>query len=149
MVRDVRPDVGDGTRRRRPTAHSAGHLRCWRGPLSHHRRWPRFGRAQNREGSGSRPRCSKPRSLGVYEAANYFANGIRPPSSALSAPRPTRFQTSDGWLTIGGARLFQLCAMIGKSNCDPRFKTNAERVKNNDLIVGLLQTVASAAPPTG
>ena len=31
--------------------------------------------------------------------------------------------------------------MIGKSELadDPRFKTNAERVKNNDLIVGILQ----------
>jgi crotonobetainyl-CoA:carnitine CoA-transferase CaiB-like acyl-CoA transferase len=67
-------------------------------------------------------------SLGVYEAAKPYQV----------------FQTSDGWLTIGGAQqnfFRKLCAMIGKPELadEPRFKTNAERVKNNDLIVGLLQ----------
>jgi crotonobetainyl-CoA:carnitine CoA-transferase CaiB-like acyl-CoA transferase len=86
-------------------------------------------------------------SLGVYEAANYFANGIRPPKlgQAHRGSSPYQvFQTSDGWLTIGGAQqnfFKKLCALIGKPELpdDPRFKTNAERVKNNDLIVGLLQ----------
>jgi crotonobetainyl-CoA:carnitine CoA-transferase CaiB-like acyl-CoA transferase len=86
-------------------------------------------------------------SLGVYEAASYFANGKRPEKlgQAHRGSSPYQvFQTSDGWLTIGGAQqnfFRKLCAMIGKPEFadDPRFKTNAERVKNNDLIVGLLQ----------
>ena len=86
-------------------------------------------------------------SLGVYEAANYFANGKRPEKlgQAHRGSSPYQvFQTADGWLTIGGAQqnfFRKLCAMIGKPELadDPRFKTNAERVRNNELIVGLLQ----------
>ena len=43
-------------------------------------------------------------SLGVYEAANYFANGMRPEKLGQghrgSSPYQV-FQTADGWLTIG------------------------------------------------
>jgi crotonobetainyl-CoA:carnitine CoA-transferase CaiB-like acyl-CoA transferase len=86
-------------------------------------------------------------SLGVYEAANYFANGIRPEKlgQAHRGSSPYQvFQTSDGWLTIGAAQqnFFQkLCALIGKPELadDTRFRTNAERVKHNDILVGLLQ----------
>jgi len=54
------------------------------------------------------------------------------------------FQTADGWLTIGGAQqnfFRRLCALIGKPELadDPRFKANADRVRNNDQIVALLQ----------
>ena len=45
-------------------------------------------------------------SLGVYEAANYFANGKRPEKlgQAHRGSSPYQvFQTADGWLTIGGA----------------------------------------------
>src|SRR6267143_89299 len=86
-------------------------------------------------------------SLGVYEAANYFANGKRPAKlgQAHRGSSPYQvFQTSDGWLTIGGAQqnfFRKLCALIGKPELadDPRFKSNAERMKNNEAIVGLLQ----------
>jgi len=86
-------------------------------------------------------------SLGVYEAANYFANGIRPEKlgQAHRGSSPYQvFQTSDGWLTIGGAQqnfFRKLCALVGKPELadDPRFKANADRVKNNELIVGILQ----------
>lgn len=86
-------------------------------------------------------------SLGVYEAANYFANGIRPEKLGQahrgSAPYQV-FQTSDGWLTIGAAQqnfFRKVCALVGRPELadDPRFKSNADRVKNNDLIAGLLQ----------
>ena len=86
-------------------------------------------------------------SLGVYEAANYFANGKRPEKLGQahrgSAPYQV-FQTSDGWLTIGAAQqnFFRtLCALVGQPALadDPRFKSNAERVKNNGLIVEILQ----------
>lgn len=86
-------------------------------------------------------------SLGVYEAANYFANGKRPEKLGQahrgSAPYQV-FQTSDGWLTIGAAQqnfFRMLCALVGQPALadDPRFKSNAERVKNNGLIVDILQ----------
>jgi len=86
-------------------------------------------------------------SLGVYEAANYFANGRRPEKlgQAHRGSSPYQvFQTADGWLTIGAAQqnfFEKLCAMIGKPELarDPRFKANAQRVKNNDVLVDLLQ----------
>jgi crotonobetainyl-CoA:carnitine CoA-transferase CaiB-like acyl-CoA transferase len=86
-------------------------------------------------------------SLGVYEAANYFANGLRPEKLGQahrgSAPYQV-FQTSDGWLTIGAAQqnfFRKVCALVGRPELadDPRFRSNADRVKNNDLIAGLLQ----------
>ena len=86
-------------------------------------------------------------SLGVFEAANYFATGKRPAKlgQAHRGSSPYQvFQTADGWLTIGGAQqnFFQkLCALIGKPGIaeDPRFKSNGQRVKHNDEIVALLQ----------
>ena len=86
-------------------------------------------------------------SLGVYEAANYFANGLRPEKLGQahrgSAPYQV-FQTADGWLTIGAAQqnfFRKVCVLVGRPELadDPRFKSNADRVKNNDLIAGLLQ----------
>jgi crotonobetainyl-CoA:carnitine CoA-transferase CaiB-like acyl-CoA transferase len=86
-------------------------------------------------------------SLGVYEAANYFATGVRPEKLGQghrgSSPYQV-FQTSDGWLTIGAAQqnfFRKTCEMIGKPELpdDPRFKTNALRVKNNTAIVDILQ----------
>jgi len=86
-------------------------------------------------------------SLGVYEAANYFATGVRPEKLGQghrgSSPYQV-FQTSDGWLTIGAAQqnfFRKVCELIGKPELpdDPRFKTNALRVKNNGAIVALLQ----------
>ena len=87
-------------------------------------------------------------SLGVYEAANFFANGKRLERLGQghrgSSPYQV-FQTRDGWLTIGAAQqnfFVKVCEMIGKPELpqDPRFKTNALRVQNNDAIVAILQT---------
>ncbi len=86
-------------------------------------------------------------SLGVYEAANYFATGIRPEKLGQghrgSSPYQV-FQTKDGWITIGAAQqnfFKKTCEMIGKPELvdDPRFKANALRVKNNAAIVEILQ----------
>jgi crotonobetainyl-CoA:carnitine CoA-transferase CaiB-like acyl-CoA transferase len=86
-------------------------------------------------------------SLGVYEAASYFASGKRPEKLGQghrgSSPYQV-FQTADGWLTVGAAQenfFRKLCEMIGKSELvdDPRFTTNALRVKNNDQMVAILQ----------
>lgn len=86
-------------------------------------------------------------SLGVYEAANYFATNKRPEKLGQghrgSSPYQV-FQTKDGWITIGAAQqnfFKKTCELIGKPELvdDPRFKTNALRVKNNEAIVALLQ----------
>lgn len=86
-------------------------------------------------------------SLGVYEAANYFATGVRPEKLGQghrgSSPYQV-FQSKDGWFTIGAAQqnfFAKVCSMIGKPELvdDPRFKTNALRVRNNAEIVALLQ----------
>ena len=86
-------------------------------------------------------------SLGVYEAASYFATGKRPEKLGQghrgSSPYQV-FQTADGWLTVGAAQenfFRKFCEMIGKPELvdDSRFKTNALRVKNNDQMVAILQ----------
>jgi crotonobetainyl-CoA:carnitine CoA-transferase CaiB-like acyl-CoA transferase len=86
-------------------------------------------------------------SLGVYEAANYFATGVRPERLGQghrgSSPYQV-FKTTDGYITIGAAQqnFFKgLCELVGKPEVpdDPRFKTNALRVKNNAAIVAILQ----------
>jgi crotonobetainyl-CoA:carnitine CoA-transferase CaiB-like acyl-CoA transferase len=86
-------------------------------------------------------------SLGVFEAANYFASGQRPEKlgQAHRGSSPYQvFKTSDGYITIGGAQqnfFVKFCALVGKPELvdDPRFKVNALRVKHNDEIVSILQ----------
>jgi crotonobetainyl-CoA:carnitine CoA-transferase CaiB-like acyl-CoA transferase len=50
----------------------------------------------------------------------------------------------DGWVTVGAAQQNfweRLCGLLGAPELprDPRFATNADRVRNNDELVGLLQ----------
>jgi crotonobetainyl-CoA:carnitine CoA-transferase CaiB-like acyl-CoA transferase len=93
-------------------------------------------------------------SLGVYEAASYFATGKRPEKlgQAHRGSSPYQvFQTADGWMTIGGAQqnfFRRVCALIGKPELadDPRFKANADRVRNNDQLVAILQAEIGKQP---
>src|SRR5690606_37970531 len=86
-------------------------------------------------------------SLGVYEAAHVFATGERPPrmGQAHRGSSPYQaFQTADGWVTVGaGQQSFweRLCEVLEVSELcrDPRFRTNADRVLNNDALVERLQ----------
>jgi crotonobetainyl-CoA:carnitine CoA-transferase CaiB-like acyl-CoA transferase len=86
-------------------------------------------------------------SFGVYEAAHYFATGTRPPriGQAHRGSSPYQvFQTADGWLTIGGAQqnfYERLCDIVDRPELktDPRFRSNAERVRHNDVLIALLQ----------
>ena len=123
--------------------------------------WPRFAGA-HKTGEGQWVETSLLEatvSLGVYEAANYFANGMRPEKlgQAHRGSSPYQvFQTSDGWLTIGGAQqnfFKKLCAMIGKPELadDPRFKTNAEQGEEQrpDRRPSCRPKSPSAAPPSG
>ncbi|HTP82874.1 MAG TPA: CoA transferase [Alphaproteobacteria bacterium] len=92
--------------------------------------------------------------MGVYEAAGYFATGT-PPARLGQGHRgavPYQvFQTADGWLTIGAATQHlweRFCRVIGRPDLmqDPRFTSNAERVKNRAVLVPTLATVIRTRP---
>lgn len=86
-------------------------------------------------------------SLGVYEAANVFATGEVPERLGQahrgSAPYQL-FATSNGYLTIGGAQdnfWRGTCVILGCEHLieDPRFKSKADRVRNNKELVEELE----------
>jgi crotonobetainyl-CoA:carnitine CoA-transferase CaiB-like acyl-CoA transferase len=85
--------------------------------------------------------------LGVYEAAHVFTHGTRPERMGQlhRGNSPYRvFRTRDGFITVGAnkdAFWRGLCDMIGRPDLpnDPRFATNADRVRNNDALVPILQ----------
>jgi crotonobetainyl-CoA:carnitine CoA-transferase CaiB-like acyl-CoA transferase len=86
-------------------------------------------------------------SLGVYEAAHYFATNERPPRIGQkhrgSAPYRI-FATADGHIAFGAsqqnfwARLCDIVEMPALRD-DPRFADNAARVANNDALVAILE----------
>ena len=85
-------------------------------------------------------------SLAVYESAHYFATGTRPEriGQAHRGSSPYQcFQTADGYITVGASQqhfFTQLCTLLDLPELadDPRFKTNAERVKYNGTLVAML-----------
>ena len=86
-------------------------------------------------------------SLCVYEAAHYFALGTRPPRIGQqhrgSSPYQV-FETADGYITIGAShqRFFVgLCEIVGLPDLaeDARFKVQADRVRNNKVLIAVLQ----------
>jgi crotonobetainyl-CoA:carnitine CoA-transferase CaiB-like acyl-CoA transferase len=81
-----------------------------------------------------------------WQSAIYFATGEPPgPSGSahiLSAPYQA-FRAADGWLTIGGANQpnwERLARVLDAPEWleDPRFRSNAERMKNLDALVTLI-----------
>ena len=81
--------------------------------------------------------------LGVYEAANVFANDEVPERLGQahrgSAPYQL-FPTADGYMTIGGAQdnfWRGACKILGCEHLidDPRFQSKADRVANNKALV--------------
>jgi crotonobetainyl-CoA:carnitine CoA-transferase CaiB-like acyl-CoA transferase len=81
-----------------------------------------------------------------WQSAIFFASGVAPgPSGSahiLSAPYQA-FRAADGWLTIGGANQpnwERLARVLGAPEWleDARFRTNAERMKNLDALVALM-----------
>ena len=86
-------------------------------------------------------------SLGVYEAANVFAN-VEVPERLGQAHRGSApyqlFPTSDGYVTVGGAQdnfWRGTCKILGCEQLveDPKFKSKAERVANNKELVSELE----------
>ena len=86
-------------------------------------------------------------SFGVYEAAHVAATGERPPrlGQAHRGSSPYQlFETQDGSITVGASQpnfWLRLCEILELPELvrDPRFTTNAERVKNNGALVEILQ----------
>lgn len=86
-------------------------------------------------------------SLGVYEAAHYFATGERPARIGQkhrgSAPYRI-FATGDAYISFGASQenfWRRLCVIVEMPELleDARFTTNADRVAHNDALVALLQ----------
>ena len=93
-------------------------------------------------------------SLGVYEAAHYFATGERPPRIGQkhrgSAPYRI-FATGDGYISFGASQenfWERLCTIIAMPELrdDPRFRSNADRVTHNDALIEILQTRLRTKP---
>ncbi len=85
--------------------------------------------------------------LGFYEGASFFATGETPERLGQrhrgSAPYQI-FATSDGHVAIGGAaqRFWSLtCKVIDREDLgnDPRFVQKADRVKNNKVLVEIME----------
>jgi crotonobetainyl-CoA:carnitine CoA-transferase CaiB-like acyl-CoA transferase len=89
-----------------------------------------------------------------WQSAIFFATGAAPgPSGSahiLSAPYQA-FRASDGWLTIGGANqanLERLVRVLGAPEwlADPRFASNAERMKHLPALTELMDEKLKRAP---
>lgn len=86
-------------------------------------------------------------SFGVYEAAHVFATGEEPQRLGQAHRGSSPYQVvraEDGWITLGAAQQNfweRLCDIVELPELihDPRFVTNADRVRNNAILVELLQ----------
>lgn len=76
----------------------------------------------------------------AYLNANQEARKL---GSALESIVPYEsFQTKDGWFTVGAgsdAQFFDLLKKMDMTNLDPKFDTNAERVKNREELLGIFE----------
>jgi len=105
--------------------------------------------ARHRTGKGQRVETSlleAATSLAVYESAHYFATGTRPAriGQAHRGSSPYQcFATADGHITVGASQQHfyaKLCDIVGHPELatDPRFRTVADRVANNNALVAIL-----------
>jgi crotonobetainyl-CoA:carnitine CoA-transferase CaiB-like acyl-CoA transferase len=93
-------------------------------------------------------------SLAVYESAHYFATGTRPPriGQAHRGSSPYQcFATADGHITIGASQQHffrDLCTIVERPElaADPRFRTVADRVAHNDVLVATLAEALREKP---
>jgi crotonobetainyl-CoA:carnitine CoA-transferase CaiB-like acyl-CoA transferase len=82
-----------------------------------------------------------------YHLAGYLADGTIPGGEGTRFPMVAPYQvleTRDGELMVAGGndRLFRaICEVVGLPELadDPRFRTNPDRVRNRDALVGLLE----------
>ena len=93
-------------------------------------------------------------SFGVYEAAHYSALGTRPERIGQAHRGSAPYQciaASDGYMTIGAAQQNfweRFADIIGRPELkdDPRFRTNADRVANNSVLIEMIEAVMRTKP---
>ena len=113
--------------------------------------------ARHRTGEGQHVETSlleAATSFCVYESAHYFATGTRPARIGQQHRGSSPYQcfaTADGHITVGASqqKFFQtLCRLLDLPDlpADPRFRSNAERVKHNGALVALLAEKFRAQP---
>jgi len=90
-----------------------------------------------------------------WQAAIFFATGVSPgPTGSahiLAAPYQA-FPTRDGWINVGGANpanWLRLTKLVGMPELaeDPRFKTNAARMKNLAALTAILSACLKKRSP--
>jgi crotonobetainyl-CoA:carnitine CoA-transferase CaiB-like acyl-CoA transferase len=93
-------------------------------------------------------------SFGVYEAAHYSANGTRPARIGQAHRGSSPYQglsAADGFLTIGASQQNfweRFTSIIGRPELrdDARFKSNADRVRNNTELVAIIESELVTKP---
>jgi crotonobetainyl-CoA:carnitine CoA-transferase CaiB-like acyl-CoA transferase len=93
-------------------------------------------------------------SFGVYEAAHYSAHGTRPERIGQAHRGSSPYQclaASDGYLTIGASQQNfweRFAGIIGRPELveDPRFRTNADRVRNNSALIAIIEAELAKRP---
>jgi crotonobetainyl-CoA:carnitine CoA-transferase CaiB-like acyl-CoA transferase len=89
-----------------------------------------------------------------YAAQSYLADGRQPARLGSRHPNLTPYQAyaaADGWLVVGAGSedlWRRLCAAIGQPPlaADPRFATNAARVRHRDALDALLGAIFATQP---
>ncbi len=90
------------------------------------------------------------------QAANYLIGGAVPPRLGNAHPNIVPYQafaSSDGYviLAVGNDGQFaRFCEVAGRPDwaADPRFATNAQRVRHRDELLPMLQAVMASRPST-
>lgn len=93
-------------------------------------------------------------SLGVYEAAHFSAHGTRPERIGQAHRGSAPYQciaAADGYMTIGAAQQHfweRFTDIIGRPELksDPRFLTNADRVKHNTVLIAQIEAEMRKQP---
>ena len=93
-------------------------------------------------------------SFGVYEAAHFSAHGTRPARIGQAHRGSSPYQclsAADGFLTVGAAQQNfweRFTSIIGRPELrdDARFKSNADRVRNNTELVAIIESELAKKP---
>ena len=86
-------------------------------------------------------------SFGVYEAAHYSTHRTRPDRIGQMHRGSAPYQclaAADGYMIVGAAQQafwVNFVDIIGRAELkdDPRFKTNANRVSNNSVLIAIIE----------
>jgi len=90
----------------------------------------------------------------VNQAQSYLVTGVPPKRLGNAHPQIVpyqAFEAADGWfiLAVGNdAQYARMCQAIGREDLsrDPRFRSNADRVKNRDALIPILAGIFKQRP---